>query len=162
MKTIAFEEHFITQEFIDAIRSTVGFSTSANTDVLLDMGAGRLKVMDEAGIDMQVLSLFQPGVQALDVPVGVAILKINDKLAEVVKKYPKRFAGLGRNRTSGPEEAAKETREGCKEAWVERDQHKLSRKGDISIIGSSGLYLPPQRSWMSRYTSILSSRLLNY
>jgi len=50
MKTIAFEEHFITQEFIDAMRSTVGFSTSANTDVLLDMDKGRLKVMDEAAL----------------------------------------------------------------------------------------------------------------
>ncbi|MFH1031558.1 MAG: amidohydrolase family protein [Chloroflexota bacterium] len=137
MKTIAFEEHFITQEFIDAMRSTVGFSTSANTDVLLDMDKGRLKVMDEAGVDMQVLSFFQPGVQALDVPVGVATAKkINDKLADVVKKYPTRFAGLAAIAPQAPEEAAKE---------LERAVRKLGLKGTSINSHVKGEYLDDRK-----------------
>ncbi|MFC2044574.1 amidohydrolase, partial [Chloroflexota bacterium] len=61
MKLIAFEEHFTTKEHLDAVKSTSPFK-----DELLDVGAARLKMMDEAGVDMQVLSLVQPGLGALE------------------------------------------------------------------------------------------------
>src|SRR5690348_14955204 len=50
--------------------------------LLLDLGEGRLASMDEAGIDLQILSLGSPGVQNLDGPTAVSLSRIvNDRLA---------------------------------------------------------------------------------
>ena len=60
---------------------------------LLDMGEGRLKLMDEAGIDMQVLSLSWPCEQFEAREGTMWASRTNDELSEVVKKYPNRFMG---------------------------------------------------------------------
>jgi len=52
---------------------------------LLDVGEGRLKIMDEANIDVQVLSLVLPGVQVFDPAGGTALAKkANNRLAEII------------------------------------------------------------------------------
>ena len=63
MRTITLEEHFVTESFLRAI----GGPRFADLQPKLgDLGAGRIADMDEAGIDLQVLSLASMGFDALD------------------------------------------------------------------------------------------------
>lgn len=62
---------------------------------LLDVGELRLAAMDEAGVDVQVLSLNLPGCEQLDPREGAPLARErNDALAELVARHPGRFAGL--------------------------------------------------------------------
>src|SRR4030067_3213197 len=114
MKRIAIEEHFFTQVYLAYLRSRKDYprlesvkikdremewlrlapdcslpSTRHFQSGLLEVGEGRLKIMDEVGIDMQVLSLSFPGVEALDPSDAPSMSKrVNDELFTVVKKYP--------------------------------------------------------------------------
>jgi 5-carboxyvanillate decarboxylase len=55
----------------------------------------RIKDMDEAGIDMQVISWRNIGCEEFETSDGIKwAKKINNTLAEVVNKYPKRFAAF--------------------------------------------------------------------
>jgi len=55
----------------------------------------RLRVMDECGVDMHLLSLAQPGVQPFEPRAASAMARrCNDFLAEIIRRHPKRFAGL--------------------------------------------------------------------
>ena len=50
--------------------------------------------MDEAGIDIAVLSLLASGVEPLDPAVGVEVARdANDRLAAAVSAYPDRLIG---------------------------------------------------------------------
>ena len=127
MKTIAIEEHFSTDQHMDfsqailektypvpkvigeekAIASEIIWLSTPFSDKLLNVGEGRLREMDEAGIDMQVLSLVQPDVQAFDADTGTALAKkINDRLSEVVRVNNKRFAGFATIAPQDPKAAA--------------------------------------------------------
>jgi len=76
---------------------------------LLDLGAQRLDAMDEAGIDVAVLSLTTPGVQNLDAEVAVDLAQSsNDHLAAAVHTAPERFQGFATLPTPSPDRAAKE------------------------------------------------------
>ena len=117
MKIIAVEEHFVTRDFADHRRQLVETNNypvyiKPDPDVnsrLADTGEGRLRDMDEAGIDMQVLSLSAPGFQAADAPAGTAMAKkANDELSRLVQEYPQRFAGLATIAPQDPEGAAAE------------------------------------------------------
>ncbi len=55
----------------------------------------KIRDMDEAGIDVSVLSINMPGPERLVPELGLAGAKAcNDFVAEVIHKYPDRFAGL--------------------------------------------------------------------
>ena len=60
------------------------------------MLGGRIKRMDDAGIDMQVLSHVQPGIEMLDdTALSIQLSKeVNNWLGDIVKQYPTRFAGF--------------------------------------------------------------------
>jgi predicted TIM-barrel fold metal-dependent hydrolase len=65
--------------------------------------------MDAAGIDMQVLSLTSPGTEQSEAAEALALTReANDFLADVVKRQPKRFAGLAVLPTAAPDQAAAE------------------------------------------------------
>src|SRR3990172_12625101 len=98
LKTIAVEEHFATEEYLEQIGAIlaktyphrevieaekhldleIGWMLAGSTSLapiaqiatmvsrLLDCGEGRGKIMGDEGIDVQVLSLVSPGVQAFD------------------------------------------------------------------------------------------------
>ncbi|MEU6403381.1 amidohydrolase family protein [Streptomyces sp. NPDC046985] len=72
----------------------------------------RLPEMDEAGIDMQVLSLTAPGIQMQPDPkVAVADARAaNDFLAAVVRERPDRFQGLAAVPLQDPDQAVAELR----------------------------------------------------
>ena len=62
---------------------------------LQDIGDGRLKDMDDTGIDVQILSLAHPGVQVFEAPLARSLARSsNDELAQAVRDNPDRFAGL--------------------------------------------------------------------
>ena len=106
---------------------------------LLETGAGRIKDMDEAGIDIQVLSLVSPGVQMLDTATAVSTMKrTNDYLAEVIKKHPQRYVGLTTLAPQDPGKAAKE---------LERSIRKLGFRGACINSQTKGEYLDDQKFW---------------
>ena len=89
MKTIDFETHFVTQEWVDATYANPGYPRFADDPAtgsagmyyredafephgdfllnrLLDWATGRIAEMDEGGIDKAILSLTSPGVDHFD------------------------------------------------------------------------------------------------
>ncbi len=139
MKKIALEEHFITEEFRSYMSTILHVPDYKETSALLDVGEGRLKEMDKNGIDMQVLSLVGPGVEPFDADDGTAMAKsVNDKLANVVKKHPKRFAGLATLAPQDPNAAVDE---------LERAVKELGFKGAKINSNIRGEYLDDEKYW---------------
>ena len=98
----------------------------------------RLPLMDESGITMQVLSTGSPGIQGFaerDAAVAMA-RKINDAEAELIQKYPGRFAGFAALPTQDPEAAANE---------LERTVTQLGFKGAMIQGHTNGEYLDEQK-----------------
>jgi hypothetical protein len=64
MRTIALEEHFTTPAFLAGPGKDLERLGMARryAESLSDVGAGRIAAMDDAGVDVQVLSLTQPGI----------------------------------------------------------------------------------------------------
>lgn len=112
MRTITLEEHFITQDFLkatDAYGAGTPAPIAAMRDKLLDLGQGRLAAMNEAGIDLQVLSLAALGVNKLAAAEQTAILRgVNDEAAAAVKAHPDRFAAFATLGLKNPADAVKE------------------------------------------------------
>ncbi|MBN8831001.1 MAG: amidohydrolase [Sphingomonadales bacterium] len=109
------------------------------TPRLLNLGEGRIKEMDEGGIAMQVLSLTSPGVQMFSPDTAVAIAReSNDILAEAIRKYPTRFAGLGAMAPHDPKRGPAE---------MERAIKQLGLNGFIVNSHTDGGYLDEQRFW---------------
>jgi predicted TIM-barrel fold metal-dependent hydrolase len=107
-RIIALEEHFWTPELI-ALRRTVDQVNPKSVERLGDLGALRLREMDAAGIDIQVLSEAEPGVQNLAPDQAVPLARVsNDRLFEAVKRSPGRFAGFATLPTPDPAAAARE------------------------------------------------------
>jgi 2,3-dihydroxybenzoate decarboxylase len=100
MRKIALEEHFTRPE-LSAYAQYEG-SNRRSPDFarlrerLLDFGELRLEAMDRAGIDLAVLSVATPGVQAEpDREVAIKRARIeNDFLAREITKHPTRYAGF--------------------------------------------------------------------
>jgi 2,3-dihydroxybenzoate decarboxylase len=100
MKKIALEEHFITPDFITYTRSD--FKNFNKQDYekfiarLSDFENERIQAMDQAGIDISVLSLTDPGVQREpDKALAIKLAhKANDFLAEKISRNPSRFRGF--------------------------------------------------------------------
>ena len=104
LRTITLEEHFASpgwfagpgRGFTERLRTT-GPRGVRIIEQLQDVGDGRIVEMDAGGIDVQVLSLNSPGVEQADVAEQIAIAReSNDFLVDVVKRNPKRFAGVCR------------------------------------------------------------------
>ena len=69
----------------------------------------RVRIMDENGVDLQVLSLTIPSVQMFPIDRAIALSReVNDELAETIRRYPGRFAGLAAIPPQDPENAALE------------------------------------------------------
>lgn len=92
MKVIALEEHMLPADLIAAAGIDLGLRAGAKAAALDDLGEGRLRVMDEAGIDVQVLSALGYFVQDLDPAPSVAWSReLNDRLAKTISAHPGRF-----------------------------------------------------------------------
>lgn len=120
MRTVAIEEHFS----VPAVSGRVDKETQARRGykpraprpdvpnplaLLPDLGEKRLKSMDEAGIDVEVLSTSGPGPDLVPGQGGIDMAReINDHLAAACAKYPDRFAGFASLPMLSPDAAAKE------------------------------------------------------
>jgi len=164
MKKIGVEEHFLTPKYIEYMHNRKDYPRREITvengkkierewitpAVSRDMGDGsddrisslgevRLRDMDEAGIDMHILSISFPSVEFFSAEDAVAISKVvNDEIADAVNKYPDRFAGLAVIAPQDPDNAAKE---------LERAVTKLGLKGTIVTGHIQGEYLDDQKYW---------------
>jgi len=110
MSLIALEEHYAWDPA--SIGNPVATWLQSNNPVgyqrLYDRGPLRLEQMDAAGIDFQILSLFDPGVQEeTDVARAIDLARrANDDLAETVRGKPQRFGGFATLATQDPDAAA--------------------------------------------------------
>lgn len=161
MKKIDVEAHFYTQEFQKYLRARKEIPREESykgyirlwyapniwephgldiEEHLLDLAEGRIKAMDEAGIDMQVLSLATPGCEQFSPADGTALSKkVNDELSKVIKKYPDRFIGLATLAPQSPSEAADE---------LERAVLKLGLKGAKVNSHIGDTYLDDRKYWV--------------
>ncbi|HMC85698.1 MAG TPA: amidohydrolase family protein [Chitinophagaceae bacterium] len=127
MKLIAIEEHFLTSEVKNAWKKTADDDDPTSKlhfgeieNRLEDIGNSRLQLMDETGIDVQVLSLTSPSLHNLGSESIILATQTNDYVAEIVKKTPDRFQGLAALPMFAPKEATKE---------LERSVKNLGLKG---------------------------------
>jgi predicted TIM-barrel fold metal-dependent hydrolase len=146
MRTITLEEHFISPGFLagpgkvftERLRNS-GPRGAEICDQLQELGDGRIAAMDAAGIDMQVLSLNSPGVEQAEVAEQISIAReSNDFLAEAIRKYPTRFAGLAALPVAAPEKAAEE---------LERLVRQQGFKGTLINGHTRGRYLDDKFFW---------------
>lgn len=92
MKVIALEEHMLPRDIIESAGIDIGLRANKRAAGLDDLGEGRLKVMDDAGIDIQVLSALSNNVQDLPPAQSAAVSReLNDRLAKTVAEHPDRF-----------------------------------------------------------------------
>src|SRR5438034_4367098 len=134
---IALEEHYYDSELAATFDGPEGRAPEIRRR-LDDLGELRLKEMDEAGIDMQVLSHGAPSAQKLSGPDAVALTRrVNDRLQAVVAANPKRFAAFAALPTSDPKAAADE---------LERTV-KLGFKGAMIHGLANGVFLADKRFW---------------
>jgi predicted TIM-barrel fold metal-dependent hydrolase len=116
MKLIGIEEHFLTAEIrdawhaigLDAVDPSVAFHSGAMEGRLLDLAEDRLALMDETGLDVQVLSLTTPMLHDLGPDSIDMARRANDALAAAVARHPTRFQALATLPVAMPEEAALE------------------------------------------------------
>ncbi|MEE6178724.1 amidohydrolase family protein [Mycobacterium sp. 050134] len=132
MRTIALEEHFVTAEFLNGpggwLKSRQGI-----VEPISDLGDGRIAAMDDAGVDLAVLSLAAPGVEQLDPPDAVPLARAcNEELAAAIARHPDRLAGFAALPISAPERAVKE---------LERTVRDLGFLGMVVNGHSQGRYL---------------------
>jgi gamma-resorcylate decarboxylase len=108
---IALEEHFAIDETLNDSRGY--FPDRVWQEVrerVLDLHGKRLRLMDQHGIEMMLLSLNAPAVQAIPdrAKANEIARRANDYLAEEVRKRPERFQGLAALPMQDPDFAARE------------------------------------------------------
>ena len=151
-----------------ASSATPGTSaTGANRDALarmllpqlLDIDSGRIGDMNASSVDMQVLSLFMPGVQLFSRDTAVALARVaNDRLSDAIRRHPTRFAGLASLAPQDPRAAATEMERAIK--TLKLNGFIVNSPPCVSASTSSGLtascgrstirsnrWGPPSNSW---------------
>jgi uncharacterized protein len=132
MRTIALEEHYATTGFLSGPGGWLA-SRPGIVEPISDLGDGRIAAMDDAGVDLAVLSLAAPGVEQLEGPEAVRLARdCNDELAAAVGRYPDRLAGFATLPISAPEAAAEE---------LERAIRQIGFPGAVINGHSQGRYL---------------------
>jgi predicted TIM-barrel fold metal-dependent hydrolase len=135
-RVVALEEAFLHPRVWDVFPESLQQKYKVVKARLTEVGPERIRLMDAAGIDMQVLSHVQPGIQIVpDADAGLAAeicREVNDWLAEAVAAHPARFAGFAMLPTQSPPDAADE---------LERTVVELGFKGALINGHTNGRYL---------------------
>lgn len=123
----------------DARDAGSGYGTMNFLEGLLDIEDRRLKEMDELGVDMHLLSLTAPGVQMFDADTATELAAlVNDRLADICRRHPMRFAGLAAFAPHAPKRAVRE---------MERAIRTLKLNGFILNSHTHGEYLDDPKYW---------------
>lgn len=140
MRLIAIEEHVLPHAVRDAWDAAPPphdpVSAIADGGVtgerLADLGEARLVLMDEQGVDVQVLSLTTPGLHNLMPGPAIEMAqRVNDMIADACTRHPTRFRGFAALPTADPEAAPRELERAVKELGLKgaplcgrtRDRH---------------------------------------
>lgn len=143
MHIVGLEEHVVLPVVMEAWARagipplpSLGFGDEPIARRLRDVSDERLRDMDDQGVDVQVLSLTQPGVQNLAPAEAVAVARdVNDALAEIVAGRPDRFDAFATIPVQEPDAAAAE---------LERAVTRLGLKGAM-LYGRTGDVLADSR-----------------
>jgi uncharacterized protein len=141
MRTIALEEHFLSNGFREATQRIVAqlggdlhpIGTAEVQEKLVDLGSLRLKDMDASGIDLQIISPIEPGATSFPVEEAVRLAReANDQLAAAIAAHPDRLAGFALLPMVRPEAAVDE---------LERAVRLLGLKGAMINGTTHGRFL---------------------
>jgi predicted TIM-barrel fold metal-dependent hydrolase len=136
---IAIEEHYWDTELAAHF---AGIEADRGSDIskrLHDLGALRLREMDEGGIDVQVLSHGAPSTQKLPADIAADLTRrVNDRLAASVHTNSKRFAAFAALPTADPAASADE---------LERTVKEHGFKGAMIHGLANGVFLDHKRFW---------------
>ena len=136
---IAVEEHFWSPNLRDLHAGRQSVGSAAVAERLGDLGMLRIREMDEAGIDLQVISETAPAAQNLEPDAAVLLARrSNDLLHAAIQEHPDRFAGFAALPTSAPSAAAAE---------LERTVTRLRFKGAMISGLTGGAFLDEKRFW---------------
>jgi len=140
MKIIALEEHYWDPEVATHFKERgPEMRIPALQERLFDLGALRIKEMDEAGIDLQVLSHGAPATQRMDPETAVPLARrANDRLHQAIQKNRARFEGFAVLPTADPKAAADE---------LERAVTRLGFKGAMIHGLTNDLFIDDKRFW---------------
>jgi uncharacterized protein len=109
MKVIALEEHMFPHDILVAADLDLGLRANRRAEELNDLGEGRLSTMDQAGVDIQILSGVSHIVQELSPNRSNEFSRaLNDRLAATVKAHPNRFQAFATLPMSDPKTAVAE------------------------------------------------------
>lgn len=140
VRKIAVEEHYYTEEFLNLVHARTDFNGAPPADKaakVVEYGEGRIKEMDECGVDMQVLSLSYPALEPFKKADAVEVAKMmNDVTSEAVKRHPDRFAGYCSIPLQDPEAAVDE---------LERAVTKLGLEAAMVNINTPDRWLSDQK-----------------
>jgi len=135
---IAIEEHYWDEELEKTYSGGEAGRPGEQFARLHDFGPLRIKEMDDADIDIQVLSHGAPSTQKLPAETAVALTqRVNDRLQRIVAANPQRFAAFAALPTAVPEAAADE---------LERAV-TLGFKGAMLHGLANGTFLDHKRFW---------------
>jgi 2,3-dihydroxybenzoate decarboxylase len=136
---IAIEEHYWDPELAKHFTGPEAGRGNDTDKRLYDFADLRIKEMDEAGVDIQVLSHGAPSAQKLPADIAAEVTRgVNDRLAQQIAKNPGRFAGFAALPTADPKAAADE---------LERAVTKLGFKGAMVHGMSNGEFLDLPKFW---------------
>jgi predicted TIM-barrel fold metal-dependent hydrolase len=137
-QVIAIEEHYWDRELIQHFKGRDVIRAPDLEKRICDLGEIRIKEMDEAGIDYQVISHGAPATQNLPDDTAFDLARrVNDRLNEAVKLHPTRFGAFAALPTNDAKKAADEL-ERCV---------KLGFKGAMLHGLANGLFLDDKRFW---------------
>jgi predicted TIM-barrel fold metal-dependent hydrolase len=136
---IAVEEHYWDAELAATYTGSEAGRPGEQHKRLHDFAGIRLAEMDEAGIDVQVISHGAPSTQKLPAEGAAALTaRINDRLAAAIAAHPDRFAAFAALPTAVPDAAADE---------LERCTRELGFKGAMLHGLANGAFLDDRRFW---------------
>jgi aminocarboxymuconate-semialdehyde decarboxylase len=155
MSIIDFHNHFYPPEYLAALRSgpsNVTLSVDAEGNPVLHYPGDyntavrghrdleyREEILEQHGIDKQILTLTTPGTHVETSQRAVALARlVNDAFAAITEKRPKRFAALATLPLNEPEASVIE---------LERAYNQLGLKGAMLFSNVNGVSLSEKRFW---------------
>jgi predicted TIM-barrel fold metal-dependent hydrolase len=138
-RVIAIEEHYSDPEVKAHFEPGDAAGPPQIAQRMGDLFDLRIKEMDAAGVDVQVLSHAAPSTQKMEAELAVKVARLaNDNLHKTVQARPDRFAGFAALPTADPKAAADE---------LERAVIKLGFKGAMIHGLTNGAFIDEKRFW---------------